>query len=143
MMPEHADTEDSALDAQKPISAGESHTISVRERWLAAICYAGPLWCIPAIRHEKGHFVGWHMRQGFALFFAEIVVFTLLWIIDNTLARIPVLGWLFFIVSILLQLAAFVAALILSVLGFVKSLAAEPFHIPVLEDYAQKVPLGD
>ena len=44
---------------------------------------------------------------------------------------------------VLLQLAAFVAALILSVLGFVKSLAGEEFRIPVLDEYAQKVPLGD
>jgi len=142
-MSEHADTEDGAADAQKTISDGESDTASVVQRWLAAMCYVGPLWFIPVLRREKGAFIGWHMRQGFALFFAEVVVITLLWIVDNTLARIPILGWVFFIVSILLQLAAFVGALILSVLGFIKSLAGEPFHIPVLEEYADKVPLGD
>ena len=33
--------------------------------------------------------------------------------------------------------------LVLSILGFVKALAGESFRIPVLEDYAEKIPVGD
>ena len=54
--------------------------------------------------------------------------------------RIPILG---FLVIILLQLAAFVCFLVVSILGFVKGLAGERFHLPVLDEYAEKVPLSE
>ena len=112
----------------------------VRDRWLAAIGYLGPFCLLPMLTPGKSAFLRWHAQQAFVLFFIEAVVLTLILIVDSTVGRIPVLG---FLISILLQLAAFVVFLILSILGFVKGLAGEDFRLPVLEDYADRVPVSD
>jgi uncharacterized membrane protein len=119
-------------------SAGEAHTLEARDRWLAAVCYLGPGWLAPILMRGSGEFLRWHVRQGFALFFAEAIGVALLIILESTLGRIPVLGVL---VILILQLALFVACLILSVLGFVKALAGEHFRIPILDEYAERVPI--
>jgi uncharacterized membrane protein len=137
---ESAEHEIGAPNTEETVRATDEHP--VRERWMSAICYLGPGWIFPVFRREGGAFLGWHIRQGFALFFLEAIVVALLIIIDETLAKMPLLGWLFLVLSVLLQLGAFVGALVLSVLGFVKALAGEDFRIPVLDEYAEKVPLG-
>lgn len=121
-----------------PTSAEAEEHMQIRERWLAAVCYLGPGWLAPLILKGHGSFLRWHVQQGFALFFTEVVAVALLIILDSTLGRIPLLGVL---VILLLQLGAFVAALVISVMGFVKALAGEAFRIPVLDEYAEKVPI--
>lgn len=116
----------------------KSHELDVRERWLGAVCYLGPGWLAPIVMRGQGAFLRWHVQQGFVLFFAEVIGVTLLVILDGTLGRIPILGML---ILVLLQLVFFVSALILSVLGFVKALAGEEFHIPVLDEYAARIPI--
>jgi uncharacterized membrane protein len=115
-------------------------TLSVRERWLAAVAYLGPGCLVTMFTRHRTPYLKWHAQQGFALFFLEAAVVALLIILDNTIGRIPILG---LVVIILTQLAAFVIFLVLSILGFVKALAGESFRIPVLDDYAEKVPLHD
>jgi len=86
----------------------------------------------------KTAFLARHCRQGFALFFAQVVALIALAVLDATIGVIPVLG---FIISLLLHLAVVLAALGLSVLGFVKALAGESWDIPYLDDIAVKVPV--
>jgi uncharacterized membrane protein len=118
-----------------PQSVGET-----KQRWLAAIAYLGPVSLFSLSRKNKSAFLTQHARQAFALFLVEAAVICFLLIISNTVGRIPVLG---FLVEILLELAAFAGFLVLSILGFVKALAGESFRIPVLEDYAEKIPASD
>lgn len=122
----------------EPGSAQGEAPSEIRQRWLAAVCYLGPGWLAPILLKGEGAFLRWHAQQGFALFFTEVVAVALLIILDSTLGRIPFLGIL---VILLLQLGAFVAALVISVMGFVKALAGEEFRIPVLDEYAEKVPI--
>lgn len=114
--------------------------LTVRERWLAAVAYLGPGCLVTMFARQRTPYLTWHAQQGFALFFLEAAVLILLIILDNTIGRIPILG---LVITILIQLAAFVVFLVLSILGFVKALAGETFRIPVLDDYAEKVPLHD
>jgi uncharacterized membrane protein len=114
-----------------------SPEIAPDERWGAAACYLGPGWLFAALRTRRTDYVLWHLRQGFALFFVEMAMIAAVIILDQTLGRIPILG---FLLMILVQLACFMVALILSVLGFVKGIAGEPFRIPVLDEYAEHVP---
>ena len=90
------------------------------------------------IAPQKTPFLARHCRQGFALLFAEVVGACFIWIIDATLGRIPVLG---FLVVILLSLAFFLAGLVVSVLGFTKAMFGENWRIPYLEELAAKVPI--
>jgi len=113
---------------------------SINDRWLGALCYVGVLVLVPILAvREKTPFLAAHCRQGFALFFAEIVLYVLLNIFDATLGRLPLIGLL---LTIVLHLAAMLAALALSVIGFVKALSGEACRLPLIDDYADRVPIN-
>lgn len=110
-----------------------------RDRWFAAICYLGPAVFLTIVfARPKGAFLAQHARQGFALFFAEIVALIALAVLDATVGVIPLLG---FLISLLLHLGVMLTALALSLLGFVRGLAGETWTIPYLDDIAAKVPV--
>ena len=113
--------------------------ISIRDRWLSAICYLSVFVFIPIFSKNKSDFLAKHCRQGFVLFFAEVVLLLMLAAIEATVGRIPILGLL---VSVIMHLAFFLVFLSLSVLGFIKALTGEEFRLPVLDDFADKVPIS-
>ena len=117
-----------------------SDLLSAQDRWLAAMCYLGPLALIGVGKTGKSEFLTRHAQQGFTLFLAEAAILCLLLILDNTVGRIPLLG---FLLMVVLELGVFVGFLVLSLLGFVKGLAGEEYRIPVLEDYAEKIPVAE
>jgi uncharacterized membrane protein len=113
---------------------------SSSDRWWGCICYLSVWVLLPIIAvKSKSEFLARHCRQGFALFVAEVVALMLLTIISNTLGHIPLLG---FLISLLLHLALLLAALALSVLGFIKALSGEEWSIPYLDDFADRVPVS-
>ncbi len=114
------------------------HTISARERWLGAICYASVFVLISIMAKNRTPFLARHCRQGFALLFAEIVGAAFILIIDASLGRLPILG---FILVIALRLAFFLVVLSVSVLGFTKALFGEEWRIPYLDELADRVPI--
>ncbi len=114
--------------------------VGSRQRWLAAIAYLGPLALYSMTRKGKSPFLRKHCQQGFALFLAEAAVVCFLLIISNTIGRIPILG---FLIEILLELVAFLGFLVLTLLGFVRGLAGEPFRLPVIDEWADRIPVGD
>ena len=112
---------------------------TINDRWLGAVCYLSVFVFVPILTvKEKSDFLAAHCRQGFALFFAEVVVWIFLLIFDATLGRLPVLGLL---LAIVLHLAALLACLALSVIGFIKALSGEECRLPILEDFADRVPI--
>jgi uncharacterized membrane protein len=113
---------------------------AARQQWLAALAYAGPLCLLAIFARRKTPFLRWHAQQGFVLLFLEALAFALVIIVQATIGRIPVLGLL---VEIVLKLAVFVLFLLLSVIGFVKALAGEEFRFPVIDEYAERVPIHD
>jgi uncharacterized membrane protein len=123
-----------------PTEGVPSANDGIRTRWLSALGYIGPLCLLPMLASPKNDFLRAHARRGFLLFLMEVVVLVFLLIVDNTLGRIPLLG---FLLVILLQFASFVVFLVLSLLGFVKALAGEDFRLPVLDEYAERVPVAD
>ncbi len=111
-------------------------------RWLAAASYLFIV-CFFVLYEVKAHrrhdFVRFHARQGFALCFVEITLIVLSFILDATLGTIPVLGA---IIMILFKLAAGLLAVGLSVWGFVEALSGERWELPVLGEYAKRVPIN-
>jgi len=110
-------------------------------RWLAATSYLfiACLFVIYEIKQRpKDDFVRFHVRQGFALFFVEIVLIVLAVVLGNSLGNIPVLGA---ILMILFRLAGGLVAVGLSVWGFVEALGGERWQLPILGEYASRVPL--
>ena len=112
---------------------------SFNDRWLGALCYACFFVFIPIFTvKDKSEFLLGHCRQGFALFFAEVVLYLILNIVEGTLGRLPIIGLL---VTIVLHLAAMIICLGLSVIGFVKALSGEECRLPVINDFADRVPI--
>lgn len=119
-------------------SAAESG-VSIRDRWLGATCYLSIFVLIPIFAAEKSAFLKRHCRQGFVLLFGEVVAWLLLWAIESSIGRIPVIG---FLISILLFLAVALFFLAISVLGFMKALSGESWRLPMLDEFADRVPIA-
>lgn len=113
--------------------------IPIRDRWLAAICYLSFMVLLPMLSPNRSAFLNRHCRQGFALFFTEVVGALFILIIDATIGKIPLLG---FLVIIILRLAFFLAILGVSVLGFTRALFGETWRIPYLDELADRIPFG-
>ncbi len=114
------------------------HTISTRDRWLAAVCYLSVFVLIAILAKHRTPFLARHCRQGFALLFAEIVGVAFIIIIDASLGQLPILG---FILVIALRLVFFLLVLSVSVLGFTKALFGEEWRVPYLDELADRVPI--
>lgn len=109
-----------------------------RERWWAAVSYLFIGCFIPLLLKHRTEYVRFHLRQGFTLFFAECIGFLIILIIHVTLGQLPFLGLL---ILILARLIVYLAALSLSVFGFVKALFGERWSLPILGDYSHHIPI--
>ena len=115
----------------------EEDRISDRSRWIAASSYIVFLCFFSLWMARKDDFIKYHARQGFLLFFAECIVIVLSVILELTIGRLRFIG---LIVIGLTQFIAGIGALMLSVLGFVKALFGEYWHLPLLGEYRDRVP---
>jgi uncharacterized membrane protein len=107
------------------------------ERWYAAIGYLFVLCFLSLSKGKESDFVRFHSRQAFLLFVAECVGLLVLVLVDQTIGRIPFLG---FLIMVLLQTAVYLSALFFSVTGFVKALFGERWVMPVLGIHGERVP---
>jgi uncharacterized membrane protein len=112
--------------------------VTTRGRWLGALCYLSFFVFLSMLAKDKSPFLAKHCRQGFALFFAEVVAVLFIAIFDSTVGQIPVLG---FLVAIILRLAFFLGFLLLSIMGFNKAMFGEEWAIPYLDELADRVPV--
>ena len=129
------EAEETFSPGNAPESPPASHTL--RHRLLASCAYLGPGFLIPLFSREDSRFLRWHTQQGFVLFFFEALAIAGVVVLDHTVGRIPLLG---LVVILLFEFVAFGAALVLSILGVVKSFAGELFRLPILADYADRIP---
>ena len=114
--------------------------ISIRDRWLGALCYLSVLVFVPLLSSTKTEFLARHSRQGFALLFIEVVGVFFIWIVDVTLGRLPLLG---FLLVITLRLVFFLFVLSMSVLGFTKAIFGEDWRLPYLDELADRIPVHE
>jgi len=125
-------------DETTPVEQEEGrHVPSDRSRWIASLSYLTFL-CFFALWRSKGDpYIKYHARQGFLLLLAECVSIVAIVILEVTLGRVRFIG---FVVVLILQLVTGLGALTLSVVGFVKALFGEYWHLPFLGEYGDKVP---
>jgi uncharacterized membrane protein len=114
------------------------NNISIRDRWLGAVCYLSVLVFVPLLSSTKSEFLARHSRQGFALLFIEVVGVFFILIVDMTLGRLPLLG---FLLVIALRLVFFLYVLSMSVLGFTKAIFGENWRLPYLDELADRIPV--
>ena len=113
-------------------------SVTVRERWLSAICYVPLLVFVAILAGDKSPFLARHCRQGFAVLLAEVVGIVFISIVDVTLGLVPVLG---FLLVILLRLVFFLVVLVVSVLGFTRAIFGETWRIPYVDELADRIPI--
>lgn len=118
-------------------AADEKRGPSERSRWIAATSYLTFL-CFFALWRSKGdRFIRYHAGQGFLLLLAECIALVIALILEATIGKLKLVGLL---VLVMFQLVTGLGALTLSVVGFVKALFGEYWHLPLLGDYRERVP---
>lgn len=110
-------------------------------RWLAALAYAfvaAAFVIYEARRRPPDEYLRFHARQGFVLFFAEFAMLVVSMILNATIGKIDVVG---FVVTVTWNLCWGLGAVGISVMGFMYALSGERWTLPVLGKHAHRVPL--
>jgi uncharacterized membrane protein len=110
---------------------------SDRSRWIAAVSYIAFICFFALWKSKHDDYVRYHARQGFLLLLAECVALVTIIVLELTIGRVRFIG---FVVVLILQLVTGLGALTLSVVGFVKALFGEYWHMPMIGEYADRVP---
>jgi uncharacterized membrane protein len=106
-------------------------------RWIAALGYVAFMCFFSLWRAKRDPFIRGHASQGVLLFVAECGAVIAAVILAGTVGKIRFAG---IIVVGLFDLAAALAALMLSLAGFVKALFGEDWRMPFLGGYRDRVP---
>jgi len=125
------------LSKSSPGTEGLLASPSERSRWIAATSYLTFLCFFSLWQSKNDPFIKYHARQGFLLLLGECVILVATLILEVTIGKLRLVGML---VIGLFRLAAGLAALTVSVVGFVKALFGEYWHLPLLGEYRDKVP---
>lgn len=120
-----------------PGAGEEKGSPSDRSRWIASLSYLVFLCFLSLWRSKDDEYIRHHARQGFLLLLAECVSIVAIIILEVTLGRVRFIG---FVVVLILQLVTGLGALTLSVVGFIKALFGEYWHLPFLGEYGERVP---
>ncbi len=131
------DLMDDELIKTPPDEKEQTPSPSERSRWIAAVSYLTFFCFFSLWRSKDDPFIKYHARQGFLLLLGECVVLVATFILEVTIGKLRLVGML---VIVMFRLAAGLTALTLSVIGFVKALFGEYWHLPFLGDYREKVP---
>jgi uncharacterized membrane protein len=124
-----------------PVGSAAAAEPSDTSRWLSALAYAfvvAVFVVYEARRRPHDDYLRFHARQGFVLFFAEFALLVVSMILNQTIGRIDVLG---FVLMVTWNLCTGLAAVGVSVMGFMYALSGERWHLPVLGNFANRVPL--
>ena len=108
-----------------------------RSRWISTLSYLAFLCFFSLWKSKHDDYVRYHARQGFLLLLAECVAVVTIIVLELTIGRVRFIG---FVIVLILQLVTGLGALTLSVLGFVKALFGEYWHMPLIGEYADRVP---
>ena len=124
--------------ARPPGHAAEPSDTS---RWLAALAYAfvGAAFVVyEARRRPPDEYLRFHARQGFVLFFAEFAMLVVSMILNATVGKVEVLGFVFMVTW---NLCWGLGAVGVSAMGFMYALSGERWTLPILGKHAHRVPL--
>jgi len=110
---------------------------SDRARWIAAVGYIGFVCFFSLWSAKKDSFIRSHASQGVLLFVAECAGLLIGVILGATVGQIKIIG---LVIVGLFELIAGLAALMLSLAGFVKALFGEDWRMPFLGEYRDRVP---
>ena len=105
---------------------------------MCGIAYLPPLFFLPLITSTNSPFGKFHANQALLAFIycaASSIVGSILGVIFGILGEIPVLGWLFTLISVLLGLAIGLSAFALVVIGMVNGFTGKAKELPIIGKY--------
>ena len=95
------------------------------DKLMGVLAYIGILFIVPLLAAKDSKFARFHANQGLVLFITDVVLFIAAGIIDGFL---PVIGGL-------INLAAYVVAIVLMILGIVNAANGEEKELPIIGQY--------
>ncbi len=124
---------------QQLVSKETPVKLELDSKIFAALSYFSILFIVPLIVKKEDDFVKFHIRQGITLFFAEVIVWFILYLIEALLVTLFSYGALSF-VSFLYKVAwLFFAAI--SIIGIYSVFMGVKRKIPVLWTLAKNIKL--
>ncbi len=105
---------------------------------MIVLSYLWLLALVPLLVEKNDKEVQWHAKHGLVLLVAEIVLWIVLFIVQMIITRIPVLGCLIAIISMLLGVVLWLGVLVVHILCIVKGVKGERFTIPYISQYADQ-----
>lgn len=106
----------STIDSDKKQNEGGGTPTNTDSNLMAALSYCWVVSIVMMIIKKEDKFVMFHAKQGLVLFIASFI------------GVIPFLGWVIWIVVVVLM-----------IIGFIKALSGERYKIPVIGDLAEKI----
>jgi uncharacterized membrane protein len=113
---------------------------------LAWLSYLGILFLVPLFVQRQNHYTMFHVRQGIVLMGLWVISFIvgILQVIIHIIVSMLDIPYASCCVDVglgVLQLAIIIIALVLSIIGIVKSLSGELWRKPILYGIAEKIKL--
>lgn len=125
-------------DSRPPAANDEpTPTITDRSRFVAALAYVPTLCFLPYFILPDDDFARGHGRQAFLILFAAMIVGLALRLVEWAMDPVPVLG---VIVQMIGRLIFGVGLVLLSGLGALRALTAEPVTLRILTDISRRLP---
>ena len=102
--------------------------ISKKEKNMGMAIIAYILFFVPLLTDTKNDpFVKYHVKQGFVLFIAAMIV----WVIDRFLLLIPIIGW-----GLMYLLGFFLLSLF--IIGVINAMGGKQKPLPLIGKFAEK-----
>lgn len=105
---------------------------------ICGISYIPPLFFLPLVAATNSPFGKFHANQALLAMiycFASGVTGSIFAVIFGILAEIPLMGWLFSIIGVLLGLAIGLSAFIIVVMGMVNGFTGKAKELPIIGKY--------
>lgn len=103
----------------------------------AGLSYLSILFVVPWVAKREDRFVMFHVRQGVTLFFAEIVVAVILWLLDAFLTSVFSFGALTFM--LILNKLAWIFFAAVSIIGVYFAIKGVEKQLPILSLFSRNL----
>ncbi len=128
--------EKSSSEASRLLSAGNGQVnLELDSKIFAALSYLSILFVVPWVVKKDDVFVKFHVRQGLVLFFAELIAWFILYLIESLLITLFSFGALSFVAFLYKLVWLFFAGV--SIVGIYFAVKGKKRKIPILWDLSK------
>lgn len=122
-----------------PTATVSTNKLETDAKLFAALSYLSILFVVPWVVKRDDKFVAFHIRQGMGLFFAEVVIWIALWLLESVLTTIfsyRVTGFI-----VLLNQIVWLLIVTMSILGVYYATQGKTKPLPYMEPITKNIKL--